>query len=90
LARHVLQFGFGVKTPEAFLAAPQQQGPVGPDGQPMAPEGPPQIGGAPAGINPEEMMQGAPPTGGMPMPSNIPPQVLSMIENATGGLPNTM
>ena len=25
LARHVLQFGFGVKTPEAFLAAPQQQ-----------------------------------------------------------------
>jgi len=95
LARHVLQFGFGVKTPEAFLAPPPQQGPVGPDGQPMSPEGappqgPPQMGNLPPGLNPEEMMQGAPPTGGMPMPSNIPPQVLAMIENATGGLPNTM
>lgn len=47
LARHVLQFGFGVKTPEAFLAAPQQQQmeqpqqaqlPPGPDQQQMPAE----------------------------------------------------
>lgn len=88
LARHVLQFGFGVKTPEAFLAQPQQPQP-GMEGAPPQ-GGPPPMGGVPQGINPEEMMQGAPPTGGMPMPSNIPPQVLAMIENATGGLPNTM
>jgi hypothetical protein len=94
LARHVLQFGFGVKTPEAFLAQPQQQGPVGPDGQPMQgppPEqGPPQMGGLPAGIDPAAMMEGAPPAGGMPQPSNIPPQVLSMLQNSGAGLPNTM
>jgi hypothetical protein len=95
LARHVLQFGFGVKTPEAFLAPPPQQGPVGPDGQPMSPEGappqgPPQMGGLPPGLDPAAIMEGAPPQGGMPQPTNIPPQVLAMIENATGGLPNTM
>jgi hypothetical protein len=38
----------------------------------------------------EPDMSGMPPTGGMPMPSSIPPQVLAMIENQTGGLPNTM
>jgi hypothetical protein len=31
----------------------------------------------------------APPAGGMPMPSSIPPQVLAAIANQTGGLPNT-
>ena len=88
LARHVLQFGFGVKTPEAFLAQPQQAEP-GMEGAPPQGEAPP-MGGLPKGVNPEEMMQGMPPTGGMPLPSNIPPQVLAMIENQTGGLPNTM
>lgn len=88
LARHVLQFGFGVKTPEAFLAQPQQAQP-GMEGAPPQ-GGPAPMDGLPPGVNPEEMMQGMPPTGGMPLPSNIPPQVLAMIENATGGLPNTM
>lgn len=88
LARHVLQFGFGVKTPEAFLAQPQQAQP-GMEGAPPQ-GGPAPMDGLPEGVNPEEMMQGMPPTGGMPLPSNIPPQVLAMIENATGGLPNTM
>ncbi len=87
LARHVLQFGFGVKTPEAFLAQPQAQ--PGMEEAPPQGEAPP-MEGLPQGVNPEEMMQNAPPTGGMPLPSNIPPQVLAMIENQTGGLPNTM
>lgn len=87
LARHVLQFGFGVKTPEAFLAQPQA--PMGPEQAPPQ-GGAPSMEGLPPGVNPEEMMQGQPPTGGMPMPTSIPPQVLAMIENQTGGLPNTM
>lgn len=46
LARHVLQFGFGVKSPEAFLAAPVPQQPTEPA---MAQIGgmPPEMGGAP-------------------------------------------
>jgi hypothetical protein len=90
LARHVLQFGFGVKTPEAFLAQPQQQ--MQPEGAPADPamqQGAPPM--PPMGEMPMEPdMSGMPPTGGMPMPSSIPPQVLAMIENQTGGLPNTM
>jgi hypothetical protein len=47
LAAHVLQFGFGVKSPEQFMAAPQQ-----PAGAPMgAPEG---------GMPPEGVPQGMP------------------------------
>lgn len=83
LARHVLQFGFGVKTPEAFLAAPQQ---------PMPPEAAPQ-GALPAGAEmsggPMPDMGAMPPTGGMPMPSPVNPQVLSSIAGQVGGLPNT-
>jgi hypothetical protein len=88
LARHVLQFGFGVKTPEAFLAAPPPPE-MAMEGE-QAPAGPP-MGAPPMGEMPMEPdMSGMPPTGGMPMPSSIPPQVLAMIENQTGGLPNTM
>ena len=69
LARHVLQFGFGVKTPEAFLAAPQQpqmeqpqqgQLPPGPDQQQMPEE-------AQGGGLPPELMA-ALGGGGMEMP----------------------
>ena len=69
LARHVLQFGFGVKTPEAFLAAPQQQQmeqpqqgqlPPGPDQQQMPEE-------AQGGGLPPELMA-ALGGGGMEMP----------------------
>ena len=69
LARHVLQFGFGVKTPEAFLAAPQQQQmeqpqqgqlPPGPDQQQMPAE-------AQGGGLPPELMA-ALGGGGMEMP----------------------
>jgi hypothetical protein len=70
LARHVLQFGFGVKSPEAYLTAPQQQMQQGQPGQqPMPPQELPQ--GAPQGapqLPPELMAQlaaggGAPPMG---------------------------
>jgi hypothetical protein len=48
----------------------------------MTPEGMPMEGGP----MPQSEM---PPTGGMPQPTGIPPQVLSAIANQTGGLPNT-
>jgi hypothetical protein len=67
LARHVLQFGFGVKTPEAFLAAPVPQ--QAPQGQPM----PEQMGGGmpPQGGLPPELMQ-ALGAGGEMMPPEQP------------------
>ena len=80
LARHVLQYGFGVKNAEAFLNMPQQdpmmqgapqQEP--PQGLPQGPQGPPPM--------PQEGAQ-------QPLPSSIPPQVLSMLQNSTGGLNN--
>lgn len=91
LARHVLQFGFGVKSPEAFMAPPQPPAPTGPDGQPIdpnAPQVPPQPMGPPPlpGVMPGQDQVA---TGGMPQPTSIPPQVLSAIAAQTGGLPNT-
>jgi len=68
LARHVLQFGFGVKTPEAFLAAPQQQQMEQPQ-QAQLPPGPEQQMPAEAqggGLPPELMA--ALGGGGMEMP----------------------
>jgi len=60
LARHVLQFGFGIKTPEAFLAAPAPQA-AGP--QMAQIEGmPPEMGGA----MPLEMPQLGVMGGGLP------------------------
>ena len=83
LARHILQFGFGVKAPEAFLAAPN----------PMMPGGPvPAEGGMPQGEMPQGApMEGLPPevTGGGPMPSSIPPQLLSMLASQGTPLNNT-
>ena len=83
LARHVLQFGFGVKTPEAFLAqpAPAQEVAAPPQGE--LPMGAPQMPAMEEAVPPV-------PTGGMPLPSSIPPGVLSSIEAQTGGLPNIM
>lgn len=60
LARHVLQFGFGIKSPEAFLAAPAPQA-AGP--QMAQIEGmPPEMGGA----APPEMPQLGVMGGGLP------------------------
>jgi len=88
LARHVLQFGFGVKSPEAFMAPPPQPGAIGPDGKPVpgAPPAPPAPAPPMPGMIPGQDQVA---TGGMPQPSSIPPQVLSAIAAQTGGLPNT-
>ena len=85
LARHVLQFGFGVKAPEAFMAPPPQPGAVGPDGNPVPGAPPAEPPPMPGMIPGQDQVA----TGGMPQPSSIPPQVLSMIAAQTGGLPNT-
>jgi len=87
LARHVLQFGFGVKAPEAFLAAPapmmqEQQPPMGELSQ-----GLPGQSGLPGE---EMMMEEEVPTGGMPMPSSISPQMMAAIQAQGASLPNTM
>lgn len=92
LASHVLQFGFGVKSPDEFLQAPPP--PMGPEGAP-----PPPQGGVP-GI-PMEGMAGA---AGGPMPtpdiiappgaspsdlSGVDPAVLAALSSRLGiGLPN--
>lgn len=73
VATHILQFGFGVKSPERFLmAAPEQQGM------------PPEAGGMPPGqgmMPPEQgMMPGGDPTGG------LPPELMQMI--MAGGAPS--
>jgi hypothetical protein len=61
LARHVLQFGFGIKSPEAFLAAPPQQQ-AGPQ-QAQIGGLPPELGGAPL---PEAPQMGVMPGGMTP------------------------
>lgn len=85
LARHVLQFGFGVKSPGKFMLAPQPpmdpmaaQGggaPVPPDGGPVPPQGGPMppAGGPmpPAGMPPMPM-------GGMDMPQGMGPDAPQM------------
>ena len=69
LAAHVLQFGFGVKNPDEFLAQPQQQAggtpPVPATAGAGAPTGAPAPAPAPEGEMPPEMLamlqQGQPP-----------------------------
>jgi hypothetical protein len=62
LAAHVLQFGFGVKSPEQFMMAPQPAGaPMGAPEGGMPPEGVPQ--GMPLPPQPELGAEtGQPPT----------------------------
>jgi hypothetical protein len=43
----------------------------------------------PQGLPPEAMAQGMPPTGGMAMPSNIPPEILAQLLANGAPLPNT-
>lgn len=80
MARHVLQFGFGVKTPEAFLAT---------GGMPGMQQGQPPMGGGEQMPGEAQPMPGEDiPTGGMPLPSSIPPQVLAAIQSGGADLPN--
>jgi hypothetical protein len=79
LATYVLQYGFGIKQAQGFIMAMP----------PMGPEGamPPQMGGG--GMVPGMGAAEAPPTGGMPMPSNIPPEILSQLLASGAPLANT-
>jgi len=80
MAAYVLQYGFGIKQAQGFIAPmPPQMGPQG-------------------GMPPEMMSQGlppgtgaaeAPPTGGMPMPSDIPPEILAQLLASGAPLPST-
>lgn len=85
LASHVLQFGFGVKSPDEFLQAPPPpmpemgNGAMPPEMGGMAPEMP--MGGAPEIISPPA----ATPTG----LSGVDPAVLAQLSSRLGiGLPN--
>jgi len=83
LAMYVLQYGFGIKQAQGFI---MQQPPMM---EGMPPEGgmPPQM--APEGMTPGMGAAEAPPTGGMAMPSNIPPEILAQLLAQGAPLPNT-
>ncbi|QGH73522.1 MAG: portal protein [Podoviridae sp. ctDWo9] len=84
LAVYVLQFGFGIKQAEGFIMPPAPAGM--PPGMPAAPEMPQQAEITPGmGAGSE----GVPPTGGMPLPSNIPPEILAQLLGSGAPLPNT-
>jgi len=83
LARHVLQFGFGIKDPTMFMGQPQQEQPMHqmPDGSMMA--GAQHGQGAP-------MPQG----GGAPVPEEspvdgIPPELMAAVQGASGFVPSS-
>lgn len=75
LARHVLQFGFGVKTPEAFLAAPQQPQMQQPEQQ-----------GLPGGQAPQGLPMGQP----APEQGGIPPELMAALGGGGGQMPPQM
>ena len=85
MAAYVLQYGFGIKQAQGFI---MQQPPMGPEGMP--PEGgmPPQMMD-PQGMTPGMGAAEMPPTGGMQMPSNIPPEILAQLLAQGAPLPNT-
>lgn len=99
LARHVLQFGFGVKSPGKFMVPPAPPMPMGPNGEPMPPEGtvppPPQGGQFPAGVgvdapqmDPNELLA-AQQGGGMSDMTQLgkgglPPELLRQLQNQMG------
>jgi hypothetical protein len=87
LAVYVLQYGFGVKQAESFV----NQGMLG--GMPggMQPQGmmPGMTGGMTQGMTPGMGAAEQPPTGGLPMPSNIPPEILSQLLAGGAPLANT-
>jgi hypothetical protein len=82
-AAYVLQVGFGIKNPEAFIAQPEPPAPPSP-----GPSGP-------AGPIPAELMPGGPAPAPMPMPgpeaglpADLPPEVLAaLLAQGGGGAP---
>lgn len=79
MAAYVLQYGFGIKQAQGFIL--QQQ--------PMGPEGMPPQGMMPQGMTPGMGAGEMEPTGGMQMPSNIPPEILAQLLAQGAPLPNT-
>jgi hypothetical protein len=91
LATYILQYGFGIRGAASFVTQ-QPMMPVpppgmGPDGQPIPPPEPPT--GEPMLQGPPPDMGPMPPTGGMAMPSNIPPEILAQLASQGAPLPNT-
>lgn len=80
LATYVLQYGFGIKQAQGFISQmPPMMGAQGGMPPEMAAQGlPPGTGAAEA-----------PPTGGMPMPSDIPPEILAQLLASGAPLANT-
>ena len=75
IAKHVLQFGFGIKSPGKFILPPMPAGPMGPDGQPMPMDGP--MGPPQGGIGPS---RGEPGMNG----NQMNPQDLLMLQQQAG------
>jgi hypothetical protein len=84
MATYVLQYGFGIKQAQGFI---MQQPPMGA----MPPEGgmPPEQMMPPQGMTPGMGAAEVEPTGGMAMPSNIPPEILAQLLAQGAPLPNT-
>lgn len=88
LAAHVLQFGFGVKSPEQFIQQPQQQA-----GMPPEAAGAPQTGLPPEAAGPAQDMNAAvaPPPATPEALSGVDPAVLAALTSRMGlNLPNMM
>jgi len=82
MATYVLQYGFGIKQAQGFI---MPMGGVPPEAGGQPPQGmmPPE------GMTPGMGAAEAEPTGGMAMPSNIPPEILAQLLAQGAPLPNT-
>ena len=86
LARHVLQFGFGIKDPTMFMGQPQQEQPMHqmPDGTMM-----------PGATHEEGMQMMQQQQGGMPEQppqspvEGIPPELMAAVQGASGFVPSS-
>jgi hypothetical protein len=80
LAAYVLQTGFGIKNPEAFLSTPQAPAP-----ESQAPSGPPPVSAETMPMLPQ---------GGMPPEGGLPPELMALLAGGgappTGGMPPEM
>ena len=78
-AAYVLQTGFGVKNPEAFLSAPE------PPAQPEMPMAPQELGPGPMdmGVPPQMPAEMAGPAGGLP--ADLPPEIMAALLAQAGG-----
>ena len=78
IAAYILQTGFGIKNPEAFLIPPKQPELPPQAEQPMPPQ---PMDGMPM----DGMPMGGPPPMGGGLPQDIPPELLAMLAVQQGG-----